>query len=863
MVEDLLERLKSALAGRYTVERELGRGGMATVYLAEDCKHARKVAVKVLRPELAAVLGAERFLNEIKVTANLNHPHILPLHDSGEADGFLYYVMPFVEGESLRTRLQRERQLPIEDAVKIALEVADALGYAHSHGVVHRDIKPENILLESGHATVMDFGVARAISAAGDERLTETGLVVGTPAYLSPEQAAGDRELDGRSDVYTLGCVLHEMLTGEPPITGPSVAAILARKSTESPRSTRAIRDTVPPELDRTIRRALALVPADRQRTATQLAEELSALGGRDRTGRARPGRRRPLWIGVAVAAVAIAVAVVVRGPLASGGSSVAAAAANQVMVLPYENRTGDEALGPVGQMVAEWITEGLARTGEVQVVPNFMVLQAVAQARDAEGVLALGRVAELTASGIVVTGSYYRREDDLEFHTEVVDLASGTPFATVDPVWGSADDPRRAIDSVRIQVMGALATRLSRVTGWELPPTAQPPTYEASQAYGRGLEEWARSEYRAAARWFERAYALDTTYLRSLMLAAAAHGNVGERAQQDSLLHLLLGRQDELAPYDRYRLEYLTASHRGDRAAALAAAHSGVELLPYGTLRYALVGELLSANRPHEALQHLEDLISHQPIGRRWYRVWQLHTEILHVLGDHERELALAREAREVVSGPLYAMGYEGRALAALGRLEELTALVGEIVVAAPQPMQTPGEALMDLAREARAHGYHAAALEIAQRALVWHDEQPEEFKAAIAGRELLGRLLYLCGDWDEAGGVFAALAADSAEVLDALGYQGAIAARRGDAERARGFASELAALQMPRLRGTNTLRRARIAAILGRQEEAVTLLQKGFGEGLDYGIWLHRDMDLESLHGFPPFQELMRPKG
>ncbi len=862
-MENLRDRLKTALAGRYAIEREIGSGGMATVYLAEDRKHARKVAVKVLRPELAAVLGAERFLNEIKVTANLNHPHVLPLHDSGESDGFLYYVMPFVEGESLRDRLRRERQLPIEDAVKIALEVADALGYAHSHGVVHRDIKPENILLESGHATVMDFGVARAISAAGDERLTETGLVVGTPAYLSPEQAAGDRELDGRSDVYALGCVLHEMLTGEPPITGPTVAAILARKSTESPPSTRAIRSTVPPELDRTIRRALALVPADRQRTATQLAEELNALGGRDLTGRAQPGKRRPLLIGVVVAVVAIAGAVVVWGPPVSGGSSVGAAVANQVMVLPYDNRTGDEALDPLGQMVAEWITEGLSRTGEVQVVPNFMVLQAVARARDAEGVLALDRVAELTGSGIVVTGSYYRREDDIEFHSEVVDLASGTPFATVDPVWGSADDPRRAIDSVRIQVMGALATRLSPLIGWELPPTAQPPTYEASQAYGRGMEEWARSEYSAAARWFERAYALDTTYLRSLMLAAGAHGNVGESVRRDSLIGLLLARQDELAPYDRYRLDYVTASIRGDRAAALAAARAGVALVPYGTLRYAFVGSLLAANRPHEALQNLEDLSSHLQVGRRWYQVWRLHTEILHVLGHHERELGVAQEAREAISGTLYAMTYEGRALAALGRLEELTALVGEIVVAAPQPVQTPGEALMDLAREARAHGHHAAALEIAQRALVWHDEQPEEFKATIAGRELLGQLLYLCGDWDEAGGVFAALAADSAEILDALGYQGAIAARRGDAERARWFASELAALRLPRLRGTNTLRRARIAAILGRQEEAVTLLQKGFGEGLGYGIWLHRDMDLESLHGLPPFQELMRPKG
>ena len=262
-MDDALAQFEAALADRYRVERELGRGGMATVYLAEDRRHSRKVAIKVLRPELGAILGSERFLNEIKVTASLNHPHILPLHDSGEAAGFLYYVMPFVEGESLRQRLARERQIPVDEAVTIAREVADALGYAHSHGVVHRDIKPENILLESGHASVADFGVALAIVAAGAERLTATGLVVGTPAYLSPEQAAGEGDLDGRSDLYALGCVLYEMLTGEPPITGPSVAAVLARRSTEAPPSARTVRDAVPPELDEILRRTMAPMPAE------------------------------------------------------------------------------------------------------------------------------------------------------------------------------------------------------------------------------------------------------------------------------------------------------------------------------------------------------------------------------------------------------------------------------------------------------------------------------------------------------------------------------------------------------------------------------------------------------------------------
>jgi serine/threonine-protein kinase len=235
---DLLDRLKAALADRYTIEREIGSGGMATVYLAEDLKHKRKVAVKVLRPELAAVLGAERFVQEITTTASLQHPHILPLFDSGEADSFLYYVMPYIEGETLRDKLKRETQLGIEEAVRITTEVADALEAAHQEGVIHRDIKPENILLHKGRPMVADFGIALAVSAAAGGRMTETGLSLGTPHYMSPEQATAEKDLTSRSDIYSLGCVLYEMLTGEPPHTGASAQAIVMKIVTEECRRT-------------------------------------------------------------------------------------------------------------------------------------------------------------------------------------------------------------------------------------------------------------------------------------------------------------------------------------------------------------------------------------------------------------------------------------------------------------------------------------------------------------------------------------------------------------------------------------------------------------------------------------------------
>ena len=268
-------RLATALEERYRIERQLGAGGMATVYLATDLKHDREVALKVLRPELGAVLGAERFLAEIKITARLDHPHILTLIDSGEAGGFLFYVLPLVRGESLRDKLNREQQLGLEEALAITKQVASALDYAHRHGVVHRDIKPENILLFEGEAMLADFGIALAVKEAGGNRLTETGLSLGTPQYMSPEQATGDRLLDARSDVYSLAAVLYEMLAGEPPVTGPNAQAMIAKLMTERPVHLRVVRGSVPDNIDAAVAKALDKTPADRFATAGDFARAL------------------------------------------------------------------------------------------------------------------------------------------------------------------------------------------------------------------------------------------------------------------------------------------------------------------------------------------------------------------------------------------------------------------------------------------------------------------------------------------------------------------------------------------------------------------------------------------------------------
>src|SRR5258706_9554796 len=276
---DAITQLKESLSDRYEIEREIGAGGMATVYLARDIRHDRHVALKLLNPDLGAVLGVERFLAEIRVTANLQHPNLLPLFDSGATDGLLFYVMPFVEGESLRARLEREKQLPIDEATRISVAIANALDYAHGHGVIHRDLKPENILLQHGQPVVADFGIALAVSKAGGNRITQTGLSLGTPQYMSPEQATGDRVVDGRTDIYSLAAMTYEMLVGDPPHSASTTQAIIAKVLTEKPASVRTSRPNVPAHVDLAISRALEKLAADRFATAHEFAEALQGRG--------------------------------------------------------------------------------------------------------------------------------------------------------------------------------------------------------------------------------------------------------------------------------------------------------------------------------------------------------------------------------------------------------------------------------------------------------------------------------------------------------------------------------------------------------------------------------------------------------
>jgi serine/threonine-protein kinase len=446
---DVPAGLATALQDRYRLDRELGQGGMATVYLAQDLKHDRKVALKVLRPELAAAIGAERFLREITLTAQLNHPHILPLLDSGQAPdasgACLYYVMPYVEGESLRDRLNREKQLPLDDALRLTREVADGLGAAHSLGVVHRDIKPENILLSGGHAVIADFGIARALKAAGGSRLTETGLVVGTPAYMSPEQAAGDTELDKRSDIYSLGCVLFEMLAGETPYTGPTPQAILAKKLTEPLPRVSVIRQAVPAGVEAALARALARAPADRFSSTAQLTAALTPP-----FASAEPMPRSPRrWAFPLVGAFAAIVLTTLAWLGWTRGGFGAAAPIGSIAVLPPQDLSGDS----TQQYLALGIHDGLI--GELDQVGSLRVISRTSMMSYAGTRKPVSQIARELGVDALVETSVRRSGDSLHIR---VQLLRARPVEQ--NLWGRRYD--RNIEDI-LKLYGEMAQDIAR----------------------------------------------------------------------------------------------------------------------------------------------------------------------------------------------------------------------------------------------------------------------------------------------------------------------------------------------------------------------------------------------------------------
>jgi tetratricopeptide (TPR) repeat protein len=798
---------------------------------------------------LASTLGAQRFLREIKIVAKLTHPHIVPLYDSGLVDGYLYYVMPYIEGESLRERIEREKQLPLDEALEIARDVADALGRAHEIGIVHRDVKPENILVSGGHALVADFGIARAVTVATGSKLTRSGMVVGTPSYISPEQGAGSREVDGRSDVYSLGCVLYEMLGGEPPFTGPTPESIARQHVSIEPRSITDLRPAVPKSVAAAISRALAKTPADRFSQVTQFAEALAPSAVRRAAHRSSRRRRLTLLAATSVLLLVIA-AIVGRLSLAPELD------ANRVVVVPLENRTGDTALALLGSMAADWITQGLQGIDVIEVVPTAT---GVDPGPDLTGLFGSSgpstarAVGEATGAGTVVAGAYYRRGDSLEFQTQVIDAAGERLLRAPTPVTGMVGTTGAIMDTLRRRVVATVAAALDyRLL--QSSAASPPPSLDAYRAYLQGHRAFQQVPLRMeeALQLFYQAVALDSTFSDPRFFIVMAHLNLGEFHEADSNAQLLIPFRSRFSPYQQAFLDWLLAALRGDRSGALQAVR----------LRGALPDvavEALKSNRAYESIEILRgvgDLSAH-------YFHWMTLMEALHMTGDYRRELSEARRARAIHPEAMRMLLNEVRALAALGRLDEIDRRLDESLLLPSEDGLGAPWLMGSVAAELRAHGHREASLGAAGRAVDWFASRPHDEAETSSHRAGLALTLYVAEQWNEARSLFEELAAVTPHDVNFQGYLGVLAARRGDREEALRISDRLEGMADRYEFGRDLYWQACIAAQLGERERAMVLLREAHARGRPFLVLLHADMDLEPLHDYPPFQDFIRPKG
>jgi tetratricopeptide (TPR) repeat protein len=539
---DHVERLRSALADRYLLGRELGRGGMAHVYLAHDVHHDRDVAIKVLRPELATSLGAERFLREIQIEAKLQHPHILPLHESGSAGDILFYVMPYVEGETLKDRLRREHQLPIDVALRITREVCDALSYAHGQGVVHRDIKPGNILLSANHAIVADFGIARAVSAAGGEPLTESGLAVGTPEYMSPEQASGDVSVDGRSDVYALGCVLYEMLAGEPPFHGRTPQAVLARHRSDSPPSLRVVRPNVSTAVQSAIEVALAKVPADRFGTADEFRAALDTTTTPAAHQPARAARGVLVRRGAAVAVAVLAAA----GAWRWARSLHSDLDPNRVVVFPLRETglTGNDK--GAGENVATYIGYALEGTRPLSWLEGWDFLDA--QQRADAGRLTTsvaGRISRARRAGYYIDGSIVSGPETVTVVLRLHDVNGDSLRKTA----GASASAGASLPQLGLRAVGDLLPSLL-APGRQVDVSALSERNPAAIAnFLQGEREYRRMRFARALDYYRAAVRTDSAFALAALKGAEAANWPQVSSEDEQLINVALSREG-LLPY-------------------------------------------------------------------------------------------------------------------------------------------------------------------------------------------------------------------------------------------------------------------------------------------------------------------------
>jgi tetratricopeptide (TPR) repeat protein len=842
--------------GRYEVLGLLGAGGMGQVYRARDTRLERTVALKVLPVEFASEpIRRARFDREARAISALEHPHICTLYDVGEEGGRAYLVMEHLEGGTLAARLWKG-PLPLAQVLEVGTQIADALATAHQHGIVHRDLKPGNVMLTKTGVKLLDFGLARLtgqgehpvveeLTSASTEAdlLTGQGNILGTVPYMAPEQLEG-RPADARTDIWALGVVLYEMLTGRRPFEGGSAATLIVAILQQEPPSLASLEPLAPPALEHVVGRCLAKDPDARWQTARDVASELGWIS-RGRTAAPAPApstvtparRRRRAWAHRAVPALLLAAAAVTGVWWWHGRGLKPTLDPKQIAVAVFENRTGDPSLELLGRTTADHISEGLARIQGVQVVP--------AEAR----------------AGLAVSGTYSLDGDDLRIQPRLTDAATGRLQALL-PAAGPRAEPTAAVETARQRVMGAVAVRLDPF--W-LGRDPDPPTYEAYQEF---LTAWDLGTQPLP--HLLRAVELDPGFVSAQLSLIAWLMGSRDFAEASRRLEVLEGRRATLSPVQRLHVDAIRASLAGHTGDAYVAARGVRELLPGDALTaFDFAWYAANANRLREAVGALTAPLDWTQFHARAGHLsgayfWNL-TTMLHQMGEHERELVEIRRGQGLHRDILWLHGQEAYALAALGRLDELERVVSGRARLASAGQQ--GHLFLFVGLELRAHGHREASMKMLARSLEALQGCPPEDAKTQGTRGMRALLLRLEGHGDEAQAIYDQLAretpADRAWQLAA--DRGVCAALRGDRAQALRVSDELSRLDRPFLLGENTYARARIAAQLGDKGGAVDLLRTAFAQGAYVSIdlnWLHLEPSLEGLRGYPPFEELIRPQ-
>ncbi len=818
--EDVRGRLTEALDGRYELEGELGRGGMAIVFRARELKHDRPVVLKALRPELRAFLGEDRFQREVRIASQMSHPNIIGLLDSGTAAGLPFFVMPFVEGETLRARLDREGPLPRESARSILLGIATGLAHAHRLGIVHRDLKPENVLCAGDHAYIMDFGIARPAEGIDRDDLTRPGLALGTPRYMSPEQQAGE-PVDHRTDLYAWGLLARELTGGE-----------------------------IPPAWVSTVSACLGNDPASRPRDADVLVRALSDR----KSGLTGPGstvERAWPWAAAGLALALLAVGAVVRAgpdPAASAadadGEEVATAAelATPFAVAPFLNRTDDPAIDMLGRLAADWIVQGLQQADVGPVVP-WSTTRVVAadvstdEADEADGAELANDLGVRLGAGTVISGSIYEVGDRLSFAAVVTDPRARRIISAPAPISASRDSTEAAIRELRDRILGSLAIRedplLTRLPG----VSGNPPLLEAYRAYERGLELFDAQDYGAARREYERAFAIDTTFLAASLSMISALWNQAKLEEVDSVLAFLEVRRDRLAEYQDLRRRSFVAQREGDGERAYRLELRRAELGPTPRGSYSAARLANQLNRPEDAVRLLVDLDPNGPGLRGWAQYWTQLAHGYHDLGRYEDEFEVAQEMWARFPERRVATVLAARALAAAGRTVELDSLVDAVRLLPTDTYWSLGAALVVAGEEARAHrGAEEEARELLGQAVEWLQGQLEQNPGHRVHRYWLASAYYDLEDFRTSRRLFDRLVLD---FPDRNEYRVGALVSRAHLEGSDALRPELE--ELPRVTGGDYAALARIEAAGGNRERALSLLGEALRRGVNSRTWLH----------------------